>query len=194
MTYTNQSLQEHELNYWLNHNYPNKHAEFYKEFFDFSLCSGKFVLDVGCGGNPITDFVQVPMHLSILDPLLDSLILSKEYQHLSKFNRYSISILDFTEKDQFDIITCLNVIDHFTDTDSVFVDIFHQALKQDGELWLYYDVRPVDACDHLAVDNTKILAKLSKKFEISKTSKQINPKHLGWSGITESIRLIARKK
>ena len=194
MKYIDQSLQRHELDYWLNHNYPNKHADFYKEFFDFSLCFDKSVLDVGCGGNPIIDFVDVPMQFSILDPLLNSLILSQKYNSLSNLNGYSMSILDFDELNKFDIITCLNVIDHFTDHDAIFIDKFYQALKQNGELWLYYDVRPVDACDHLAVDNNKILTKLSEKFEISKISNQINPKHEGWSGITESVRLIARKK
>ena len=194
MTYTDKDLQTHELNYWLHHNYPNKHSDFYKEFFDFSLCAEKEVLDVGCGGNPITDFLNYDIKLSILDPLIDSLISSGKYNHLLSFPRYSLSILDFKEKNKFDIITCLNVIDHFNDDDFKFIDIFYNSLKDNGELWLYYDVRPVDSCDHLALNHHGIIQSLSEKFNITKISESINPKHNGWSGITSSIRLVAVKK
>jgi len=86
------------------------------------------------------------------------------------------------------------VIDHFNDDDFVFVDVFHNALKEGGQLWLYFDVRPVNACDHLALDDKRIIEKIESKFKIEKISRSINPKHIGWSGITSSIRMIATKK
>jgi 2-polyprenyl-3-methyl-5-hydroxy-6-metoxy-1,4-benzoquinol methylase len=192
--FDDKSLQNHEFDYWIHRNTPNKHAEFYREFFDFSLCENKEVLDVGCGGNPITDFSGVEINLSILDPLIDSLLESGQYDNLKKYNAYSKSILELEETSKFDTITCLNVIDHFNDDEFLFVDVFHKALKEGGQLWLYYDVRPVNACDHLAIDSKAILEKIETKFNIEKISHVINPKHKGWSGITSSVRLIATKK
>ena len=192
--YQDEGLQNHELEYWLHRNYPNKHADFYKDFFDFSYCNKKEVLDVGCGGNPITDFLDYDIKLSILDPLIESLIESVEYKHLTAFPAYSMSILDFKEKNKYDIITCLNVIDHFNDEELKFIDVFYNALKDNGELWLYYDVRPVNACDHLAVNHLKIVKTLRERFTITKMSEQINPKHVGWGAVTYSVRLIAVKK
>jgi hypothetical protein len=73
-------------------------------------------------------------------------------------------------------------------------DSIYNALKNNGELWLYYDVRPVDSCDHLALNHPGIIQRISEKFNITKISESINPKHNGWSGITSSIRLVAIKK
>jgi hypothetical protein len=50
--------------------------------------------------------------------------LLKAYDHLLNFPRYSLSLLDFQEENKFDVITCLNVIDHFNDDDFKFVDFY----------------------------------------------------------------------
>ena len=187
-------LQAHELKYWNSTDVINTHAEFYKEFFNFSLCKNKDVLDVGCGGNPITDFLDFQINLSILDPLIDDLIKASKYERLKSYNRYPISILDLDEESKFDYITCLNVIDHFRDDNFEFINIFHKALRNKGQLWLYYDVRPNDACDHLALNSEGIINKINEMFVIEKISHTTNPKHIGWSGITSSVRIIATKK
>jgi SAM-dependent methyltransferase len=192
--YADLDLQSHELKYWSDATVFNTHAEFYKKFFDFSLCENKDVLDVGCGGNPITDFTDFNINLSILDPLIDDLIKMKKYERLKAFNRYPISILELKEESKFDYVTCFNVIDHFVDDEFKYIDVFHKSLKKNGQLWLYYDVRPNDACDHLALNSEGIIDKIKEMFIIESMSRDTNPKHIGWSGITSSIRIIATKK
>lgn len=196
MEYNKEHLENHELNYWFNTNDPNKdvkHLKFYQEIFNFDLLESKKVLDVGCGGTPVTNYTIKDFNLTILDPLIDRLVTNDRYKHLLKHKRFSGSILEYTESN-FDVLVCLNVIDHFEDTEAIFIDKFNEILKTNGELWLYYDVRDENSDDHLKLDNEFILSKLKKYFTIEKISESINPNHLGWSKIKKSIRLIAKKK
>jgi 2-polyprenyl-3-methyl-5-hydroxy-6-metoxy-1,4-benzoquinol methylase len=194
--YTDEQLQEHELNFWAGEgDIKNKHLEFYSKFFNFNLLEGKTVLDVGCGGNPVSDFTNVKFSLEILDPIIDKLLNLDKYKHLSNVNGFSHSLLEENVNlhNKYDIITCLNVIDHFADDNLLSIDIFHSYIKKNGELWLYYDIRPEDSCDHLALDNDKIISKIKEKFIIKNISEELNPKHGGWSGVYKSIRIIAEK-
>jgi 2-polyprenyl-3-methyl-5-hydroxy-6-metoxy-1,4-benzoquinol methylase len=194
MNYTDEQLQDHELNFWINDfKKPFYHEKFYKDFYNFDLLKGKKVLDIGCGGYPVCEYTSESIELTILDPLIDKLILNDKYNHLDRFEKFSGSILDYNGSD-YDVVVCLNVIDHFNDKEFVFVDKFNSFLKNSGELWLYYDVRPIDCDNHLALDSDGILNKLKLHFDIIKIDETTNPTHVGWSKITKSIRLIAKKK
>ena len=156
MKYTDHELQEHELNFWVNsYNPPFFHIDFYKQFFDFKNLVGKKVVDIGCGGAPISDYCGVNgINLTIVDPLIDNLIKHPKYEHLKKYNYFSNSLFDFTEKN-YDFLICLNVIDHFNDPQYSVIDKFSDILSENGELWLYYDLRTKDDGDHLMIDNGK---------------------------------------
>lgn len=194
MTYSDEHLQNHELNYWLTgFNPPLHHASFYQSFFDFKELNDKKVVEVGCGGSPITEYNDISVDLSLVDPILDKLIIHERYKHLSKHKIFSYSMLDFKEN-HYDYAVCLNVVDHFNDIDCLFVDKFWGMLKENGKLWLYYDVRSEDAGDHLALDNGKILEKIENLFTIEKINFDINPIHTNWSSIYKSVRIIASKK
>ena len=55
MNYSDEYLQNHELNYWLSGFVPPlHHKSFYDEFFSFEELNSKKVVEVGCGGSPIT--------------------------------------------------------------------------------------------------------------------------------------------
>jgi 2-polyprenyl-3-methyl-5-hydroxy-6-metoxy-1,4-benzoquinol methylase len=131
--YTDEQLQEHELNFWAGEgDIKNKHLDFYSKFFNFNLLEGKTVLDVGCGGNPVSDFTNVRFNLEILDPIVDKLLNLDKYKHLSNVNGFSHSLLEKNVNlhNKYDIITCLNVIDHFADDNLLSIDIFHSYIKK----------------------------------------------------------------
>jgi len=194
MNYSDEHLQNHELNYWLTgYAPPLHHKYFYEEFFPFDELNFKKVVEVGCGGSPITEYNQIFPTLTLVDPLLDKLISYDKFKHLSQHKIFSNSILEFKETG-YDFVVCLNVIDHFNDPECNFIDVFSDVLADEGELWLYYDVRSKDDSDHLALDDEKIQSKIKEKFNIKKIDLNINPIHLNWSSIYKSVRLIATKK
>lgn len=195
MDYTDDNLQNHELNFWLNgYRPPFFHLDYYKSFFNFLELKNKKVLDIGCGGAPISEYCGVDgINLTILDPLIDKLILNDKYKHLSNYDNISKSLFDFNGLN-YEYVVCLNVVDHFNDPDYMFIDKFFSFLKEDGILWLYYDVRDINDGEHLAIDNIKLLNKLRENFEILSIDETTNPKHFNWSSIKKSIRLIAKKK
>jgi len=196
MTYTKNDLENYELNYWITTSDPErdfKHLKFYSEIYNFDTLENKKVLDIGCGGAPISNYTEKKINLTILDPLIDKLVINEKFKHLEKYDRFSGSILDFSGSN-FDTVVCLNVIDHFEDKGCNFIDKFYELLKPNGELWLYYDVRSEDSDNHLKLDNDFILDKLKKFFTIDIIDEKINPKHLGWSKIEKSMRIIAKRK
>jgi 2-polyprenyl-3-methyl-5-hydroxy-6-metoxy-1,4-benzoquinol methylase len=195
MNYTDDGLQIHELNFWLNsYKPPFFHLEFYKDFFDFSTLKNKKVLDVGCGGAPISEYCGVDdINLTMLDPLMSRLLLHEKYIHLNKYDHFSGSLFDF-DKSNYEYVVCLNVIDHFNDPDYSFIDKFHSFLCKEGFLWLYYDVRHKNDGDHLMIDNEKLISRLESRFDIVKIDESINPTHSGWASVSKSIRIIAKKK
>lgn len=195
MNYNDEDLQNHELDFWIkSYNPPFFHFNFYNNFFNFSELSGKKTIDIGCGGAPISDYCGISdIDLTINDPLIGQLISHKKYEHLQKYKYFSCSLFDL-EEGGYEYLVCLNVIDHFNDTEYTFVDKFNSLISDGGYMWLYFDIRSYNDENHLAIDKFKILEKIKINFEIVKISYEINPVHKGWSSINESIRLIAKKK
>jgi 2-polyprenyl-3-methyl-5-hydroxy-6-metoxy-1,4-benzoquinol methylase len=195
MEYTDKHLQNHELNFWL-YSYipPFFHKNFYEEFFDFQKLKNKKVVDIGCGGAPISDYCGVDnINLTIVDPLINDLISSTKYKHLKNYDYFSGSLFDFKGND-YQFLICLNVIDHFNDPEYNVIDKFYEILSKDSELWLYYDLRTKNDGEHLMIDENKIIEKIESKFKIIKIDDKINPKHENWSSVYKSVRLIALKK
>ena len=195
MNYSDLDLQNHELDFWLkSYSPPFIHEDFYKQFFNFSELSEKKTLEIGCGGAPITDYCGFSnIDLTIADPLIEELIKNEKFKHLSEFKYFSKSLFDL-DNNSYEHLVCLNVIDHFNDTEYQFVEKFHSLLGDGGKIWLYYDVRDSNNGNHLAIDNNKLIKKIEEKFTIEKIDDNINPKHRGWSSVNKSIRLIATKK
>lgn len=195
MSYTDEKMQNHELNFWINsYKPPFFHKNFYEDFYDFKNLINKKVVDIGCGGAPISDYCGVEdLDLTIVDPLINELIKSEKYKHLNKHKYFSGSLFDFNGT-EYDCVVCLNVIDHFNDPEYTVIDKFYDILSIGSELWLYYDLRTKNDCDHLMIDNEKIMEKIKNKFDIIKISESVNPKHNGWASVYKSIRIIGKKK
>lgn len=194
--YSDENLQNHELNYWINNFDVNKtlhHEKFYNDFFNFKELKNKKVIEVGCGGCPITEYTDMKDPITIVEPLLDKLDKHDKFKYLNIHEKHSISLFDFN-KTGYDYLICLNVIDHFNDPEFLFIDKFSEILNKDGELWLYYDVRTKNDADHLAIESEKLLLKLNNFFEIKRKDLNINPVHKNWSSVEYSVRLIAIKK
>jgi cyclopropane fatty-acyl-phospholipid synthase-like methyltransferase len=190
MNYTDEDLKNHELKFWINsYEPPFIHLDFYREFFNFSELSKKKTIDIGCGGAPISDYCDVH---DINLTLISDLVKNPKFSHLSKYKFYSNSLFDLNESG-YEYLVCLNVIDHFNDESYSFIDKFHSFLKDDGIMWLYYDVRDKNDGNHLRIDNLRLIEKMKSKFEILKMDNTINPKHSGWSSVNKSIRIIAKK-
>lgn len=195
--YTVERLKEHEFNYWKNHheksNFPN--TDFYVSFFDFEELNGKKVLDIGCGGYPVSEYNPKIENLTLMDPLLEDLINLDKFSHLKKYGIVSKGILDENKEIiNFDFVICLNVIDHFYDDEIVFAEKFRDFLSKGGKLYLQYDVRSEDDGEHISVNDEKIIEKIGDYFEIEKISHGINPICVGWSKVFKSTRIIAKKK
>ena len=196
MEYTDEHLQNHELDFWINgYKPPFFHKDFYNEFFNFQELSTKKVVDIGCGGAPIAEYNDInAINLTIVDPLIGELIKHPKYEHLAKYDYFSGTLFDFP-KVEYDCLVCLNVIDHFNDPEYTFVDKFCRILKRtDSQMWLYFDLRTKDDGDHLMIDEEKLMSKISEKFTIVKIDHTTNPTHNGWSSVYKSIRLIAEKR
>jgi 2-polyprenyl-3-methyl-5-hydroxy-6-metoxy-1,4-benzoquinol methylase len=198
MNYTDKDLQKGELEFWVrSFNPPLFHEKWYGEFFNFPELDGKKVMEVGCGGYPISEYDanrDINMDLTLIDPLINQLINTEKFKHLNRHSSFSGSILEFEPRSDFDYTVCLNVIDHFNDPDLKYIEIFANSLKEGGQLWLYYDVRTENSDEHLALNHDKIIEKLNTYFTIENIQESINPHHIGWSKIINSVRLIAKKK
>lgn len=101
--------------------------------------TGKKILDVGCGGGILTEaLAKENAHLTGLDMSDEALDVAK--QHAADNNltiRYiKNSIEDYAaeEKEQYDVITCLELLEHVPDPASV-VKSCSVLLKPDGHLF-----------------------------------------------------------
>jgi len=194
MEYSDERMRDHELKYWIeSYAPPFLHFDFYRGFFNFSELSGRKVVDIGCGGAPVTDYCGASqVELTIVDPIISKLVQHDKFRHLSLYRSYSGSLFDFNGRD-YEYLICLNVIDHFNDPECNFIDKFKLFLAPGGVMWLYFDVRDVNDGEHLAVDENKVLSKIEQSFSIIKLDESVNPTHVGWSSVRKSIRLVAKK-
>lgn len=197
MNYTDEHLQNHELDYWINgHKLPFHHEKYYKDFFPFHRLENGKILEIGCGGCPISEYNNINFNnrLILIDPLLNKLSKIEKYNFLNKYQLLSDNILTANIQDKIDFAICLNVIDHFNDIDFNFVEKIHEILNENGEFWIYYDLRTESAEDHLMIDNEKLMKKINKYFDIVNISDEINPTHIGWSNVYKSVRIILKRK
>lgn len=98
---------------------------------DVNLREGMQILDAGCG--PAGIFIALaPFEVTAIDPLLDT------YQHeLAHFdpNMYpyvtfrTLPLEQFGGKEQFDLVFCLNAINHISDLNEGFLRLYSSAKK-----------------------------------------------------------------
>ncbi|AJC48204.1 bifunctional 2-polyprenyl-6-hydroxyphenol methylase/3-demethylubiquinol 3-O-methyltransferase UbiG [Allofrancisella guangzhouensis] len=107
--------------------------EFIKQYS--TLCNKK-IIDIGCGGGILTEsLVTTNNKVYGLDASIEAINIAKEHAKSSKVNiSYTNSTIEEfvkTTDDQFDIITCMEMLEHVPDPESVIVSI-SKLTKQGG--------------------------------------------------------------
>jgi 2-polyprenyl-3-methyl-5-hydroxy-6-metoxy-1,4-benzoquinol methylase len=148
--------QNIELRWWKNYlgdKNPAEYAVWKKNYWlkllskidSIDLTQNLTVLDCGCG--PAGVFMALPNHLTIdaEDPLLAEY--EKNLVHFKKADYpnvifYNVPLEDFEPKQQYDLIFCMNAINHVSDIDFCY-DKLCGMLKPNGQL-----VITIDAHNH----------------------------------------------
>ena len=193
------SDHDHELKFWINYRFENGnflHRNFYEKFFPFQEIKGK-ILEIGCGGAPFYTYIPGnfdKQKISLIDPLLNDLSTIDRYNHLTDCNLFSCNFLEFNSQEKYDTVICLNVIDHFPYGQDEFLRKVNNCMFNNGQLYLYYDLRTTNENDHYAINESLVRNSIHDLFEIVKEDYTINPNHVGWSKIYKSHRAILNKK
>jgi len=107
---------------------------------------GQYVLDAGCG--PAGIFINLPGYqVTAFDPLLD--IYEKNLPHFKKemypdVDFYNASLETFTSEKLFDVVFCMNAINHVSQLDEAFLTLYN-CTKKGGKI-----VVSIDAHNHPA--------------------------------------------
>jgi len=107
---------------------------------DRAELSGRRVLDVGCGGGILSESMAAAgAHVTGIDMGVAALRVARLHQHESHltidYQQITIEALADSDIDKFDIITCLEMIEHVPDPGSI-IQACKKLLKPDGHLFL----------------------------------------------------------
>jgi 2-polyprenyl-3-methyl-5-hydroxy-6-metoxy-1,4-benzoquinol methylase len=133
---TTQDYAQWKKQYWLNLLEECGLKQLYTE-------GGAMTLDAGCG--PAGIFMVINQNIDALDPLLDEY--EQKLPHFRKVNYpnvtfYTQTLESFDKKNKYDVVFCLNAINHVADLQKCF-DILIDAVKAGGRL-----VVSIDAHNH----------------------------------------------
>jgi len=145
-----------ELRWWQNYLKKKDKATYYnwkKKYWndlvikiqdDLIVSNDSKILDAGCG--PAGIFINYPDHsITAIDPLLDDYtnrLPFFEFSDFPKVNFINSSIEAFNIDEKFDVIFCMNAINHVVDIDKCW-DVLLNHLKPNGQL-----VVTIDAHNH----------------------------------------------
>lgn len=148
------------------------HCSLIRDFVETADLQHKVLMDLGSGPQGILH-VLPGLYKVAVDPLMDEfkqLGFDINANDVIVANAKAEEISSKFRKDFFDVIFCLNSIDHHQDPQLV-VDNIHQVLKPGGDLILLTDTRLPEQCDayhKLPLTQKDILSWL-KNFEIIET-------------------------
>lgn len=98
------------------------------------------ILDIGCGGGILAEaLAKKAAKVSALDASSKAIEVAKEHSQLTglKINYYNNTIEEFTninKNDSFDIVTCMEMLEHVPDPESI-IEEAAKLVKKDGYLF-----------------------------------------------------------
>jgi SAM-dependent methyltransferase len=182
-----QDSQKNELWFWqtmLDQGNPDQHhrnayyqsnmegkCDMIKRFLDSNDLSGRVILDLGSGPEGFCHAINAGIKIAI-DPLMN------KFRRMG-FKTDANKVVSITAKAEdlsdmfygtFDVIFCLNSIDHHQDPGLVMDQIF-DALKPHGHAFILTDLRPPELCDayHKLPLTREDMDEWAWKFEVVET-------------------------
>lgn len=138
-----------EVRWWknyqrsLNDDYIESKKEYWKKILsssEMTIPHNKAILDVGCGPSGIYTILE-KNKVDCVDSLIEKYEESIHFFSTKQYPNYSFHCVpfeDFEIKKEYDVVFCLNAINHFRDINSS-VQKLYQSLKVGGELLVGID-------------------------------------------------------
>ena len=157
----------------------------------------KNIIDIGCGGGILTEsLVTENNKVSGLDASSESITIAKEHTKQSNLNITYVNstIEDFVanENKQFDVITCMEMLEHVPDPESIIASIA-KIIKKDGYFFvstlnrnLKSYLLSIVAAEHvlkMVPKGTHEYAKFIKPYELIKIAEKYGFKALEITGV-----------
>lgn len=145
--------QDWELKFWLKttRNGDDWNLWWLNKFDNYKSITGKkfdSLLEVGCGPYAknteyfINNFPEIK-RVSLLDPLLDTFLQNnfyvKQLKERTNASVSSVALEDYNPQEKFDVVICINVLDHVKNTDLCMENIYN-SLNEKGILILGQDL------------------------------------------------------
>jgi 2-polyprenyl-3-methyl-5-hydroxy-6-metoxy-1,4-benzoquinol methylase len=124
------------------------HCSLIKDFVEANDFKYKVIMDLGSGPQGIMHAIDSFVKIAV-DPLMDefrNLGFDIDRDNVMNVNAKAEDIAAKLRKDFFDVVFCLNSIDHHQDPQLV-IDNIHQVLRTGGDLILLTDTRLPEQCD-----------------------------------------------
>jgi SAM-dependent methyltransferase len=162
-----------ELKYWKGRYveqsglFTNSHYEpLYTDVYDLQRkdYNAKRVLDIGCGPRGSLDWADMTAQRVGIDPLVPAYLKLGADKHKMEYVASGSEHIPFPDG-RFDIVACLNVLDHVDDLDATIREV-KRVTKRGGFFLLSVEINhPPTSTEPITIDDD-VLRKLGPEFEV----------------------------
>ena len=127
--------------------------------------NAKRVLDLGCGPCGSLEWADMTTQRVGLDPLAHDYLKLGADKHKMEYVAAGSENIPFPDS-HFDIVTCLNALDHVDDLDRTVREI-KRVVRRGGFFLVYVEIdHPPTATEPIAINDTALKQKLGPEFEV----------------------------